>query len=61
VRSAEGDFQELRSGTAVTVARDGRAAGEWEREVSYRTEMSATDDVTKALPVRYEIRVEPTI
>jgi hypothetical protein len=61
VRSADGDFQELSSGTAVTVAREVGSAGEWEREVSYRTETSEADGVTNVLPVRYEIRVEPTI
>jgi hypothetical protein len=61
VRGADGDFQELRSGTAVTVARDTQSAGELEREVSYRTVPSAVEGVSQALPVRYEIRVDPAI
>lgn len=60
VRGVDGEFQELTPGTAVTVARDGRIAGTSEREVSYRTETSVPDGM-KPLPVRYEIRVEPTI
>lgn len=61
VRGTNGEFQELTPGRAVTVARDLRGAGEWEREVSYRTETSASGGSTNALPVRYEIRVEPTL
>ena len=60
VRGIDGEFQELTPGAAVTVARDGHAAGEWEREVSYRAETSPPDGV-QVLPVRYEIRVEPTL
>ena len=61
VRGMDGEFQELTAGSTVTVARDLRGAGEWEREVSYRTETSASRGFTNALPVRYEIRVEPAI
>jgi hypothetical protein len=58
VRAANGEYRELTPGVSVTVASGRRAAGEWEREVSYRIESAA--DVVE-LPVRYEIVVDPTI
>jgi hypothetical protein len=61
VRGMDGEFQELTAGSAVTVARDLRGAGEGEREVTYRIETSAPRGSTNGLPVRYEIRVEPAI
>ena len=61
VRAENGRFEELRSGGSVTVAHELRSAGEWEREVSYRTESSEISGSAQALPVRYELRVEPTI
>ncbi|HEX5963388.1 MAG TPA: hypothetical protein VFY42_06665 [Gemmatimonadales bacterium] len=61
VRGMDGEFQELTAGSAVTVARDLRGAGECEREVTYRTETSASRGSTNGLPVRYEIRIEPAI
>ena len=60
VRAASGEFQELTAGSSVMVARGARAAGQWEREVSYRIE-SAAEDGPVELPVRYEIVVSPTI
>jgi hypothetical protein len=60
VRAASGEFQELTAGSSVIVARGGRAAGQWEREVSYRIESAAKDGAVE-LPVRYEIVVTPTI
>ena len=60
VRDAAGDFRELTSGGAVTVARAHRA-GEWEKEVRYRAEGIKPAEGRRVLPVRYEIRVEPTI
>jgi hypothetical protein len=60
VRSASGEFQELTAGASVTVARDSRVAGEFEREVSYRIE-SAGGDRVESLPVRYEVVINPTI
>jgi hypothetical protein len=60
VRSVNGMFLELANGTAVTVARDGRLAGARVREVSYRVE-AAEPDGMNLLPVRYEIRIDPTL
>jgi hypothetical protein len=59
VRSANGEFQELRAGSAVVVARDPRGGGEWERSVHYRIETSGNG--APLLPVRYEIAIAPTI
>ena len=61
VRGVGGEFQELTPGAAVTVARDVCAAGDWEREVSYRTAAADSDGRPEVLPVRYEIRVDPTL
>lgn len=60
VRGVDGTLRELGNGTAVTVARDGRMAGAREREVSYRIE-AANAGGMGLLPVRYEIRVDPTL
>jgi hypothetical protein len=57
VRSVTGEFQELTAGSSVTVARDSHCAGQWEREVQYRTE-SAGD---LSLPVRYELSLSPQL
>jgi hypothetical protein len=57
----DGNFHELRERTAVTVAHDGRPAGELDREVRYRLEHSNTSSETATLPVRYEIAVKPVI
>ena len=59
VRGANGEFQELKAGSAVVVARDPRGGGQWERSVHYRIEASGSE--TPALPVRYEIAIAPTI
>jgi hypothetical protein len=62
VRAASGEFQELTAGSSVTVARDTHCAGQWEREVRYRIEGSdSNDDGSLALPVRYEIAINPTM
>jgi hypothetical protein len=60
VRNAKGDFEELKPGSGVTVARDRVFAGEDEREVRYMFDADAAGalDAT-ALPVRYEIRMDP--
>ena len=60
VRGVDGIFQELATGAAVTVALDRRPGGTREREVSYRVEAANLDGIN-LLPVRYEIRVEPTL
>lgn len=57
VRAENGRFEELKSGTAVTVVRGQHADAGSEPEVSFRSEASGSE----VLPVRYEIRVEPTI
>ena len=61
VRAENGRFEELRSGTAVTVVRGHHADAASEPEVSFRSETSASGSHTDMLPVRYEIRIEPTI
>lgn len=61
VRGADGRFQRLSPGSSVTVARGAHTAGEWDREVSYRIEAPASADPGQTLPVRYEIRIDPTI
>ena len=58
VRGVNGEFQELTDGSSVTVARGTHTAGQWDREVQYRIE-SAGD--LNALPVRYEIAIDPTL
>jgi hypothetical protein len=60
VRDSGGEFRELTPGAAITVARDPHAAGEWLGEVRYRSER-ARIEAGHALPVRYEIRVDPAI
>ncbi len=60
VRDVEGEYRELTAGTAVTVARDHRGTGEWLGEVRYRSH-SSHGDSEDALPVRYEVRVDPSI
>ena len=61
VQGLDGNFHEVREGTAVTVAHDQRHAGELDREVRYRVEHSNTSSDTAGLPVRYEIAVKPVI
>jgi len=59
VRAENGRFEELKSGAAVTVVRGHHADAGSEPEVSFRSETSASD--SQVLPVRYEVRVDPTI
>jgi hypothetical protein len=62
VRAASGDFQELKPGSAVIVAQETHAAGQWDREVHYRIEMPDRGETPLApLPVRYEIAISPTL
>lgn len=61
VRAENGRFEEVRSGTAVTVARGHHADAASEPEVSFRSETSASGEGSQALPVRYEVRIDPTI
>ena len=62
VRAVNGEFQELTAGSSVTVARNGHSAGQWDREVQYRIETPDAADINQqALPVRYEIAINPTM
>jgi hypothetical protein len=61
VRAENGRFEELKSGTAVTVVRGHHADAASEPEVSFRSETSASGEGSQALPVRYEVRIDPTI
>lgn len=61
VRAENGRFEELKPGTAVTVARGHHADAASEPEVSFRSETSASGEGSQALPVRYEVRIDPTI
>jgi hypothetical protein len=61
VRSESGRFEEVRSGAVVTVVRSQRAAGECESEVSFRREAPESVEGRQLLPVRYEVRIDPTI
>ena len=60
VRAENGRFEELKSGAAVTVVRGQSAVAEVS-EVSFRSEASESVKGSDVLPVRYEIRVQPTI
>lgn len=61
VRDVNGAYQELTGASAVTVARHQRGAGEWEREVRYRVEVSGNDELSELLPVRYDLALDPAI
>jgi hypothetical protein len=62
VRAVSGEFQEVKAGSTVTVAKDAQCAGQWEREVQYRIETQEGGTSTPApLPVLYEIAISPTL
>lgn len=61
VRAVNGEFQELTASSSVTVARGMHAAGQWDREVQYRVEMPEGALHATALPVRYEIAIDPAL
>ena len=62
VRAASGEFQELKAGSAVTVAREPRGGGQSDRQVHYRIEATeGVERVMEPLPVRYEIAISPTM
>ncbi|MGZ8391708.1 MAG: hypothetical protein ACXWWK_02585 [Gemmatimonadales bacterium] len=61
VRAENGRFEEVRSGAVVTVARSQHAVGECESEVSFRREAPESVEGRQPLPVRYELRIDPTI
>lgn len=59
VQDVSGEYQELTSGSAITVARDNHCGNALEREVHYR--MEAPEDQTTEIPVRYELAINPSI
>ena len=61
VRAENGRFEEVRSGAVVTVVRSQRAVGECESDVSFRREAPESVEGRQLLPVRYELRIDPTI
>jgi hypothetical protein len=61
VRDVNGVYQELTRASVVTVARGPHGAGEWEGEVRYRVEMSATRELSESLAVRYELAIDPSL
>jgi hypothetical protein len=61
VRGENGQFEELRTGTAVTVVRGNHAPGGWQPEVNFRTEGAESAQGPQVLPVRYEVRIDPVI
>ena len=61
VRGENGRFEEVSLGAAVTVVRGQRTVAGREPEVSFRTEASGSIAASGLLPVRYEIRIDPTI
>ena len=60
VQAENGPFVEVRSGTAVTVARGRHTVAE-EARVVFRSEHSGSAQQLQVLPVRYELRIDPTI
>ncbi|HEY8195936.1 MAG TPA: hypothetical protein VIG04_03070 [Gemmatimonadales bacterium] len=61
VRAESGRFEEVMPDAAVTVIRGRHAVAEWEPEVNFRSERPASGQGAAVLPVRYEIRIDPTI
>ena len=59
VRADNGRFEEISSGTRVTVLRGPHATGQ--PQVKFRTERPDPDRTSAVLPVRYELRVDPAI
>jgi hypothetical protein len=61
VRGENGQFEELRTGTAVTVVRGNHAVAGWQPEVQFRSEVTGSVEGQQVLPVRYEVRIDPVI
>jgi len=59
VQAENGSFVEIRSGAAVTVARGQHAVAE-EAKVVFRSAAESVEG-SQVLPVRYEVRIDPTI
>jgi hypothetical protein len=60
VRAANGKFQEVTSGSSVTVARGRYGGVELEHPIHYRIESAASGEPAQ-LPVIYELRIAPTL
>lgn len=60
VQAEGGPFVEVGAGAAVTVARGRHAAAE-EARVVFRSDHSGSAQQLRVLPVRYELRIDPTI
>jgi hypothetical protein len=58
VRAADGEFKALEAGSPVVVARGKHQAGERHHEIVYRLQ---ANDHAPALPVRYEIAINPQL
>lgn len=61
VQDVNGEYRELTGASPVTVARGSHTVGQWEREVRYRLEVGEGAELAGPLPVRYEMRVNPTM
>lgn len=61
VRAENGRFEEVKSGAAVTVVRGHHAVGDREPELKFRSERPESADGPQVFPVRYEVRIDPTI
>ncbi len=61
VRAESGRFEEVRPGVAVTIVRGRHAATEREPEVTFRSYGTDSVETTRCIPVRYELRIDPTI
>jgi hypothetical protein len=59
VRAENGRFEEISSGTRVTVLRGPRATAQ--PEVKFRTEPADPSQASSVLPVRYELLIDPAI
>jgi uncharacterized protein (DUF2235 family) len=58
VRASTGEFQELKPGASVTVAREAQSTGTWEQQVHYRVD-STPGAKAGDVPVRLELRLDP--
>ena len=61
VKSANGEFQEVTSGSSVTVDRGEPNAGERESEVHIRVDRPGSDKIPDPPPVLYDLVMNPTL
>ena len=61
VRGESGRFEEVGPGASVTVIRGRHTVAESELEVTFRSEGSESVEGPHLIPVRYEVRIDPTI